>query len=649
MPVVIRGDNHSGVSPAWKSIYYEYEYPEGLKLRPKDDLHASIRDKVMDKAFQSHSVISNRFSSWNEMDKYLTAYIPADEEERRVQANDPRKPVSIVFPYTYVVRETLMAYLAQAFIQETIFMYKGAKPEDTKGAILLEQVIRKHCLKSKVGLSLMTMFKDDLSYGIGPVAPHWETRRGVRRIQREPGRMEGAFNRVTGREPVVEESVEILYEGNALQNIDPYNVLPDPNVSIHELQKGEFFGWVEETNLMELLGRERDDEDYFNCRYLKHIIGRKITLTDNQSERSARTKISDRALEDQTNEVEVVHMYLNIIPQDWDLGDAEYPEKWLFSIAAGEVIIRAKPLNLNHGMYPVACSSSNFDGYSIAPLSKLETLGGLQHTLDFLFNSHIANIRKALNDMFVVDPYMINYNDMKDPQPGKLIRLRRPAWGKGVRDAVMQLGVTDVTQQNIGDANFVLSWMNNIAGADESMMGAMRQGGPERLTGQEFQGTRSSAMGRLEYMAQIIGLQAMQDIGYFFASHTQQMMSQDTYTDTVGRWQEVLTKEYGEDAQLKASPFDLLIDYDVEVSDGSVPGSNYSPVWIQMFDTIANHPELNQSFDITRIFKHIARNSGAKNVGEFLRKGGQMQPQQMGDEQVQREAEKGNIVPVGGN
>ena len=39
--------------------------------------------------------------------------------------------------------------------------------------------------------------------------------------------------------------------------------------------------------------------------------------------------------------------------------------------------------------------------------------------------------------MLVVDPYLVNINDLKDPQPGKLIRLRRPAWGRGV-DKVVQ-------------------------------------------------------------------------------------------------------------------------------------------------------------------------------------------------------------------
>lgn len=648
MPVIIRGNNHQGVSPDWRHVRYNYNYPDNLKLRPDSDLSASMRDKVLERARASRAVISNRFDSWREIDKTLTAYVRVDEAERKVKAKDDRKPTSIVFPYSYAVRETLLAYLVQAFLQDPIFMYKGSSPEDSVGSILLELVIKKHCMRNKVGLNLITMFKDSLSYGIGPVAPGWDVHRGTRVIQRSQGRVRSGMDRLLGREPVTEEEDAILFEGNTLTNIDPYNVLPDSNVPIHELQNGEFFGWVEKTNLMTLMNREQNDQDYFNCKYLKHIENRILDLATNDNARNAKTHISAHAITDQTNEVEVVHMYLNIIPEDWELGDGEYPEKWLISVAAGEIIIRAKPLGLNHGRYPVTCAAPDYDGYSIAPISKLETLGGLQHTLNFLFNSHIANVRKSLNDMFVVDPYMINYNDLKDPGPGKLIRLRRPAWGKGVKDAVMQLNVQDVTQQNINNSSWILSWMNNIAGADESMMGALRTGGPERLTGQEFQGTRESAMGRLGYMAQVISMQAMQDIGYFFAAHTQQEMSQETYVDTVGRWEEVLQKEYGAGSRMKASPFDISVDYDVEIRDGSIPGSNYSPVWAQMFEVVANHPELNQKFDITRIFQHIARNNGAKNVNEFLRSEAptQVNSQVMPDEEAAREVEKGNLRAV---
>lgn len=650
MPTIIIG-NQSPSLDYLNVEYNDYDYPEGLDLRPKsgNDSHKRIVDNVMKKARMSHGVISNRYSAWEDIDKFLVGYIRPDEKEQEVKEKDDRKPISIVFPYTYAVMETLLAYLSLAHFQDPIFRYEGSSPEDTIGAILLEKVVQKHCQKNKVELSLHTMFRDCLSKGIGPVAPAWDVRRGTRNVMREEGRFSGTFNRLIGRKPVREEREAVLFEGNTLNNISPYNVLPDPSVSAHDIQKGEFFGWVEETNLSELLRREQEDEDYFNCRYLKHVRGRKVDILS-RTERPTDT-IPPDGMGDETNNIEIVHMYLDLIPSDeeWQIGDNEYPEKWLFSVAAGCVVVQAKPLGLNHGMYPVTMAAPTFDGYSISPISKLETLHGLQETLNWLFNSHIANVRKAVNDMLVVDPYMLNINDLKDPGPGKLIRMRRPAWGRGVRDAVMQLQVTDVTRQNISDSAWILSWMNNIVGSDESMMGSLRQSGPERLTRGEFEGTRQSAMSRLQYIGKLVGVQALQDIAYFFASHTQQLMSEDTYVKTVGEWEDRLKSEFGPLAQqgkMKVSPSDLLIDYDVELRDGSIPNDDSLQFFSEVFQTIAEHPELNQEFDIKRVFKHIARSRGVKNVREFYRNPeGTQQPQIMQNEEVQREVERGNLIP----
>ena len=63
---------------------------------------------------------------------------------------------------------------------------------------------------------------------------------------------------------------------------------------------------------------------------------------------------------------------------------------------------------------------------------------------------------------------------------------------------------------------------------------------------------------------------------------------------------------------------------------------------MQMFNTLASHPELQQTFDIGRIFKYIATNMGAKNADDFVR----VKPQMMPDEQVQQQAQAGNIVPI---
>ena len=133
-----------------------------------------------------------------------------------------------------------------------------------------------------------------------------------------------------------------------------------------------------------------------------------------------------------------------------------------------------------------------------------------------------------------------------------------------------------------------------------------------------------------------------------FASHAQQLSSMEHFVKCTGRWQADLIEEYGEKMQrgrVAVTPFDILVEYDVMVRDGSIAGSNFSDVWMQMFKVLAEHPELDAKFDIVRIFKHIARNAGAKNVSDFERT---TPPAQIvPDEVALRGAEAGNLVPVG--
>lgn len=621
-----------------KSINHNYDYPDGLDLRPGHPFHDELRDKILRYARDSANVISNRFSSWNKIDETLTTYIDTDAAEEDIKNEDHRKPVSIIYPYSYAIMETILSYLLAAFFQEPVFRYEGVSPEDTIGAIMLEKVVDLHVNKFKAILNLHTMFRDSLSYGFGVVAPTWRKQYGNKFSRQVTSNFFGpdTVERVSRR--------ELIAEGNALSNIDPYLCLPDPNVSIADCQKGDFFGWIDRTNYHDLLSEEQVSEFLFNVKYAKEVTGKRTSIYP--SDQSARWKKNTPATTDYDSSIshphDVVHMYVKLIPKDWNLSNYEYPEKWMFSVVSDQVIIEARPIGLGHDLFPIAITAPDFDGYATTPVSRLETLYGLQHTLDWMFNAHVANVRKIINDTLIVDPYLINVPDLETPRPGGIVRTRRPAWGRGVKDSVMQLGVTDVTRGHVADASIIRDAMDKIGGTDAATMGSLRQGGPERLTGKEFEGTQKGAYTRLERVARIVGVQAMQDIGYMFAYHTQQFMSQELYVNTTGRWQETLMKEYQikDQKRMKVSPYDLLVSYDVKVRDGSVPGSNFSGVWMKMFEVLASHPELQQQFDLVRIFKHIARNSGAKNIEEFTRV--QVAP----DDQVAAQANAGNTVPI---
>jgi hypothetical protein len=647
MPYTVTGEPGSGQTTDFSKETYDYDYPDGLDLRPTSDLHRSLKAKVLARARESHNEMTKRFPSWNEIDRVLTTYVPLSDKEKDIKDKDKRRPVSVVFPYTYAMLEALLTYISLAFFQDPIFQYEGVGPEDVRGSSLLELVVRIHCMKTKVPLALHSTFRNAFAYGIGPAAPGWERRYGQRPIKSSVI-LEGAAGTTIDRRVNWVDS--LIFEGNSLSAIDPYNWLPDPSVDASNIQSGEFVGWMAFDNLMNMLAEEKEPENrMFNVRYLKAVRNKRSSFSTDQSDRNLKYGGQDPkgALIGSTNRVDNIHMHVNLIPREWELGASEVPEKWLFTLSADDIITSATRLDHAHGMYPVAMAAPEYDGISPVPIARLEILYGLQHILDFLFNTHIANVRKSINDMFVVDPYLININDLKDPEPGKLVRLRRPAWGRGVDKVVQQLQVNDITRNNIADSAYITQWMDRISGADQSMMGAQRQKGPERLTKGEFQGTRRSAVSRLQRLTMLIGLQLMQDIGYMFAVHTQQYLSKSTYVKIAGRDQERLTRLFGKTERIPVDIYDLAVDYDVIVRDGSIPGGNFSDVWIELYKIIATDPDLRREYDTFRIFEYIASELGAKNIQDFKRNVDQIQPTVQGDEEVLREAEKGNLVPLG--
>ena len=647
MPPTITGDSSSGTFNPQKDL--GYTYPEGLDLRPNSTLHTKLKDMIYRKAQESSRTMSTRHNVWRSIDHTLTAYISPDDKERIEKNKDERKPISIVFPYSYTVLETLLSYYCAAFLQDPIFRYEGTGPNDVIGAILLEKVIAFQCTKSKVGLNLHTMARDAFAYGFGAVTPTWKVETGTVYETLERGGFLGF-----GSKPQRVERQVTTYEGNALDNIDPYLYLPDPNVPIHDPQAGEFVGWVSPTNYMALLSSEETSDEIFNVKYLKELTNRRTSIySSDNSGRGSKSGLSSRnvPISGLTSELDVIKMFIKLIPKDYGLSNREYPEIWYFELASDEVIIQARKANLSHNKFPSVVIAPDFDGYSMSPVSRIEMLNGMQGVLDFMFNSHIANVRKAIHDMIIYDPYQVNSEDLRNPSAGKLIRLRRPAWGRGVKDVAQQFAINDVTRGNVADSTWIVQWMDRISGADASMQGSLRQGGPERLTSAEYQGTMGGGINRLERIAKVVGLQGMQDIGTFFAHHNKQMMENDTYIKLSGEWQEVLIAEYGITGdgrgRKRVTPQDLDINYNVVVRDGSVPGGNYSSSWLQLFQILGNNPELAQKFDIVRIFSHIARNLGAKNVNDFVRAGGNINSQTLPNEDVMRQMDAGNLVPMG--
>ena len=628
-----------------------YEYPDDVNLRPGSKIHERIITRVMNRARASKDAMSSRHSTWNKIDEMLTAYIPTSDAEKAVKQKDSTKPISIIVPYSYANLETILAYQTKAFLGSPIYQYEGVGPEDIIGAKLLEIVVNQQARRYKHMLALHTGFRDGLAYGLHASYVPWDTKRGKKVVRSETPIYDSNGQQVSTKN--TKENVDtILFEGNKIKNIDPYKYLPDINVSAENVQDGEYVGWFEEENINNLV-TEENQGGIFNVRYLKDNLGtasfQSIFNVDDSKRDKFQVRTRDSLTKENRNKVINIHMYINIVPREWGLPGSEdniggkNPEKYFFLIGNDSIVLDAKPLGLNHNMFPVAINAPDYDGYSISPISRLEMSYGLQEVLNWVFNSHIANVRKSINDMFLVDPSLINMEDMANPEAGKLIRLRRAAWGRGVAGAVQQFPVSDVTRNNIAtDAPFVMDLMQKVNASSDASMGVMMGG--ERRSAAEFNGTMGSLISRLEHISSITSTQYLQDIGYLCASHTQQLMQEDVYVRAVGTWPEELTKEYGEKGGVNIDPFEIIADYDVIFKDGSHGDADADTLnfWSNMFGYISS--DQSGRFDVAKIFQHIARLSGAKDVTSFITPTANLTD----DETVRREVQAGNLVPAEG-
>jgi len=623
----------------YERLRNEYTYPDKLDFHPDSELHGKVLALINKYAGEAYDVIEKRFPAWAELDKKLTVYIDLDSDEEAVQGADERRPVSIVVPITYATRETLLTYWVAAFMQSPIFRYQPSHdPNDTVGVMLLENIIEQHSIRSKVGLDMHTMWSDAMTYGVGGVSPTWRVQQGYKSTY-ETG--EDGRRRFLGRKEVKQ------FEGNALVSIDPYNMLPDGNVPVTKVQDMDYFGWTSRTTYNSLLMEEKNSNgELFNVKYVGVMGSKTSTYYKNTAQdtgRYAKTGLDpENASTTMGNPVDIVNMYIWLIPSDYGLGDGNYPEIWKFEVAGDRIIISAMPLGLDHNMIPVCTMSPDADGHSTLPVSMLEREYPLQHAIDWLWQSHVANVRKSINNMFVVDPSLINMGDVVDTKYGGVFRIRPAAWGRGVNDAINQLQVQDITKGNIQDIGFLMN-IDNLVFTSDQAKGVQQRGG-ERVSAQEARDTRTSFLSKMEKGAKLGAIQAHYDIAYQFASNTIQLLEEDQFIKMTGESAEILMKTYNVQADfIRVQPSALDVRYDVLPQDGTIPSGEHAETWERLMANAAAHPDTYQGLDFVKIWQHIARMLGAKNPEAFIKQPvtTQARPQQEIDKGVQA----GNLVP----
>lgn len=609
------------------------------RLRPGSPLHAKVLEQLQNRIQSSERKMGQFYSRWRANEYRYQAYMHAkDVEDLRKAANETGKPpevLHVTVPYSYATIMTIVTYLVHTFCgNKPMFQVGSHQPETVERAPLMETVLQYNADHIKMIGKLYQYFVDGEIYGLQAMRCMWRVDNSMRTRWKDvpiggilmPG---GPTMKQQVREPVV------TFEGNDVVNVDPYNFFPDPRVPMAEVStRGEYVFWKHYEGRHVL----KAAEDAGQIKWLKDVQplegGRRSTGD------SARANIASGDghagpgfVDNVANSYELHQGTVNLVPKEWGLGDGESMERWLFTIANWNQIIQAEPLDADHGKHPVIVGEPYSTGYGFGNFGIADLLGPMQDTMSWLINSHMFNVRAVLNNELVVNPQMVDINDLKKRGPGRVIKMLPAAFGQDPKMAVQQLAVQDVTSSHIGDMQVVQRIGDMVSAINDNLRGQNQAGG--RKTATEVRTSGESGASRLGAHAMLISAQSIAPLAEMMALNLQQNLTQAFYLKVVGA--DGLMKP------LQVDPESLSGDFHYPIHDGTLPLDRVAmlDVWKEIFLAVSGNPLLAQRYDAGGIFEYLAKLGGAKNLVQF-----KVQP--AAAEGLPGQVQAGNMVPVPG-
>lgn len=590
--------------------------------------HRNLLEAIRQRKEMSAFYMRDRYPQWTKMEERFRAYVNKTENDnRREQLKSTGKPqyVTIDIPYSYAMLLTAHTYWTSVFLSRNpMLQFQARDGQKVDAEQSIEALIDYQIQAANMTLPLYLWFMDAGKYGLGVIGNSWyEDYRTKTIITEVPKSYLGIP--VGGTKKIRQTQQFSTYKGNRIFNIRPQDFYPDPRVQIHRLQDGEFCGRMVEGG-WNTIERRRQDGWYFNVEELKkRLKTNRDYLRDTGSPQlilppamdtlyhrgmMADAKPAENGQGKEKAFVELLEMTIELIPRDWELGSSQYPEKYAFTVANDEVILSCMPTGRDHQKFEYFTLEYEIEAYALNKRSMLEIADPLNDVLSWLFNSHMYNVRKSINDQLVVDPSRITMKDLTDPVSGRIVRLKPEAYGTDPSLAVHQLVVQDVTRQHLSDFGTVAEIMQRVLGVNENMMGMVNAGG--RKTATEVRTSSTLGINRLKTNCEYMSAMGFTPWAEVMLANTQQLYDEEQQLRIAG-------KAIGGPQGIMVTPESIAGKFDFVPVDGTMPIDRFAVanLWKELAGTMMKMPQVAQQYDWAGIMGWIAQLGGIKNLDQF--------------------------------
>ena len=589
---------------------------------------------------------ADRIKAWELAEDKALAYLHESDEDAVRRSNRELKGqttyTTLQIPYTYATLMTAHTYMTSVFFSRSpVHQFAGRHGETEQQVSAVEALVS---YQVETGYHLVPYYiwlYDAGKYGCGILGNYWSEEQVQYSNVQTLDLLGPDGQPIRGGKKVQQTFRSAGYTGTRVYNISPFDFGHDPHYPMYRFQEGEYC-YVRKT-----IGWNEIKKRQFAGWYTKDGVSRlpaRPPHTAQIQEGSSALLRPDRVYQQtlgaanddlkHPTSIDIFEVYVDLIQQEWQVGDSTYPEKWVFTISSDYgVLLGAEPLGNAHGKFPFSIIETEIEGYGLYARGIPEIIDPIQRTMDWLINSHFYNVRASLNNQFIIDPSRIVIDDTEDGGPGFIYRLRPEAYGTDITKFFFQVPVTDITRAHMSDLESMQTLGERITGINEQMFGGISK---SRTTATEVRTSTGFGVNRLKTITEYISAMGISTLASRIIMDSQQFYDQQKKFKIVGDLAQMAGPAF-----MQINPEMLSGDYDFVPVDGTLPIDRMAmaTLWQNIMGQMRNFPQLMMQFDIGKVFTHVAQLGGIRNINQF-------KVQVVPDAVLAAQAGLGNVVPI---
>jgi hypothetical protein len=571
---------------------------------------------------------------------------------------DKKKLQDIVIPLCEAQTETQLAYLTSVFLTGYPMFGVTADKDNIDGAKQYQAVIAENQIHGGWVRQLMIAMHDSLKY-FGVVEKTW--------CKEMVPSFDTTVDQKTGD---VSRTKQVVWEGNTVRRISPYNVFWDRRVPITEIHtRGEYAGYVTMESRVTL-------KQYIEEKGLKMNIDQAYTADLKDSIPNANQTlffIPDFFWNSLDNLMNVqqfpasmgdfstfevpgyagktkiykniyykVVRYFRMVPRDWGLQVpmSNQVQIWKIVTVNDQVIIECERQNNIHGYIPLIFFQPTEDGLQFNNRSFAQKQIPMQDIASALLNGALQAMRRAVGDRLVYDPSRIAKENIASESPSARIPVRPAGYGGDLNRMVYKIPYEDhVTPPFMQVAKEITQYSNMISGQNPAQQGQFVKG---NKTQSEYEDVQNHSSGRQRKTALMIEDQLMVPLKEMLKADTLQYQTSQTVYNYL--------EEAPNNPPVKVDPLAMRkAVFSYKMTDGLLPEDkiiNDDMLGMAM-QVIGSSPQLQASFDVGAVFSYLMKTKNV-NIEQFrITNPAQVQQNMMAQQQAGQPQTTAEGAPVG--